>query len=180
MGMAVYNGKMYVGTLPSGEVYRYDGGQTWTLSACVDDTPDVIYRRAWSMAIHNGKLHVGTLPAGKVWSFETGAVVTQDVGSLEPGWHQIAAVRGHQDRLQLYVDGILVGDTGTTADETTETIDLSAADSVPLVVGAGPLGSFAGQVRDLRIYKGALDAVEIQRHAAAGGGAGGGGGEAKL
>jgi hypothetical protein len=181
MGMAVYNGKMYVGTLPSGEVYRYDGGQTWTLSACVDDTPDVIYRRAWSMAIHNGKLHVGTLPAGKVWSFETGAVVTQDAGSLEPGWHQIAAVRGHQDRLQLYVDGSLVGDTGTTANETAETnIDLSAVDSVPLVVGAGPLGSFAGQVRDVRIYKGALDAVEIQRHAAAGDGTGGGGGEAKL
>ena len=24
MGMAVYNGKMYAGTLPAGEVYRYD------------------------------------------------------------------------------------------------------------------------------------------------------------
>ena len=43
------------------------GGTTWTLSACVDDTPDVIYRRAWSMAVHGGRLHVGTLPSGKVW-----------------------------------------------------------------------------------------------------------------
>ena len=57
----------YAGTLPLGEVYRYEGGTQWTLSACVDDTPDVIYRRAWSMAVHDGQLHVGTLPSGKVW-----------------------------------------------------------------------------------------------------------------
>ena len=30
MGMAAYNGKMYAGTLPLAEVYRYDGGTTWT------------------------------------------------------------------------------------------------------------------------------------------------------
>ena len=51
MGMCVYNGKMYVGTLPSANVYRFDGDHNWSLSACVDDTPDVIYRRAWCMAV---------------------------------------------------------------------------------------------------------------------------------
>eukprot|EP01049_Picozoa_sp_SAG25_P000092 SAG25_NODE_3_length_30426_cov_8.268210_21_plen_107_part_00 len=71
---------MYAGTLPAGEVYRYDGGTRWTFSACVDATPGVKYRRAWSMAVHDGQLHVGTLPSGKVWSFRSGHVATVDDG----------------------------------------------------------------------------------------------------
>ena len=63
MAMAVYNGKLYAGTLPLGQVYRYDGGDTWTLTGQLDTTPDVRYRRVWSMAVYRGKLFGGTLPS---------------------------------------------------------------------------------------------------------------------
>ena len=63
--MAVYNGKLYAGTLPLGEVYRYDGDQKWTLTGQLDTTPNVKYRRVWSMAVCQGKLFAGTLPSGQ-------------------------------------------------------------------------------------------------------------------
>jgi hypothetical protein len=44
--------------------------------------------------------------------------------------------------------------------------DLSMADTVPLVIGAGPLGTFAGQIRELSIYRGALTAAQIHSMAA--------------
>ena len=64
MGMMVYNGKLYAGTLPLAEMYRYDGDKTWTRLQQLDLTPDVRYRRAWSMAVHGGRLYCGTLPWG--------------------------------------------------------------------------------------------------------------------
>ena len=36
MGMAVHNGKLYAGTLPLAEVYRYDGETTWTKVGTLD------------------------------------------------------------------------------------------------------------------------------------------------
>lgn len=51
MPLLVYNGKMYGGTLPLAEIYRYDGDENWTRFGRVDMTPEVKYRRAWSMAV---------------------------------------------------------------------------------------------------------------------------------
>ncbi len=59
----------------------------------VDTTPDVKYRRAWSMAVYRGMLFVGTLPSGKVMSLKAGAVVTLD-RQLPSGWVHLAAVKG--------------------------------------------------------------------------------------
>ena len=155
-------GSRYVGTLPSAEVYRYDGDHRWTLSACVDDTPDVIYRRAWSMAIHAGRLFVGTLPSGRVHALRTGAVATADT-ELGAGWRSVAAVRTAAQQLQLFVDGVLVGESEVGA---AAGIELDS--DVPLRVGAGPLGPFAGTLRDFKLEVGvALDAVELARRAAA-------------
>ena len=36
MAMAVYNGKLYAGTLPLAKVYRYEGGTTWTNTGQLD------------------------------------------------------------------------------------------------------------------------------------------------
>ncbi len=59
MPLVVYNGKLYGGTLPSAEIYRYDDLKAWTRIAQVDATPNVKYRRAWSMAVFQGRLFVG-------------------------------------------------------------------------------------------------------------------------
>ena len=103
MPLLVYNGKLYCGTLPSAEVFRFDGPEKWFKIGRVDQTPDVKYRRAWSMAIYNGRLFVGTLPSGRVQSIEAGRNVTLD-RAFPSGWHHVAAVR-EAKRLRLFVDG---------------------------------------------------------------------------
>ena len=108
MGMMVYNGKLYAGTLPTGSVYRYDGEGEWVSTGQLDTTPDVKYRRAWTMAVYQGRLFCGTLPSGNVLSLEAGKNVTHD-HALPGGWHHLAAVRA-DGKLRLYVDGALVAD----------------------------------------------------------------------
>ncbi len=149
MGMAVYNGKMYAGTLPLAEVFRYDGGQAWTSMGRVDLTPDVKYRRAWTMAVFQGRLFVGTLPSGKVMSLKAGEVVTLD-RQLPAGWVHLTAVKG-ADRLKLYLDGELVATSGKF-----DPADYDLSSPVPWKIGFGPHDYFNGSLSDVRVYRGAL------------------------
>lgn len=155
MPLLVYNGKMYGGTLPLAEVYRYDGDMNWARIGRVDETPDVKYRRAWSMAVFQGRLFVGTLPSGHVLSIEAGRNATWD-RELPAGWHHVAAVRG-KDRLQLYVDGKLVSESATFD---AATYDLT--NRQPLQIGLGAQDYFCGDLADVRLYRGALSAEKVR------------------
>ena len=154
MGMLVHNGQLYAGTLPLAEVYRYDGDQTWTRTGQLDRTPDVKYRRAWTMAQSKGRLFCSTLPSGRVHALEAGPCVTHD-RELPAGWHHVAAVK-HGGRLQLYVDGKLVA--GSAGFDPAR-FDLTA--DVPLLLGAGAGDNFRGGLADVRLYSRALSAQEI-------------------
>jgi gamma-glutamylcyclotransferase (GGCT)/AIG2-like uncharacterized protein YtfP len=154
MPLLVYNGKMYGGTLPKAEVYRYDEQQIWTKIDQVDHTPDVKYRRAWSMAVYQGRLFVGTLPGGRVLSIEAGRNATYD-HQLAPGWRQIVAVRD-VDQLRLYVDGRCVGQSAPLA---AEEYDLS--NLAPLLIGFGAQDHLDGSLADVRLYRGVLSEQEI-------------------
>lgn len=154
MGMAVHNGKLYAGTLPSAEVHRYDGGTTWTKVATLDNTPDVKYRRAWSMAEFGGRLYVGTLPSGKVWSMSAGHNVTYD-RELPPGWHHVAATRSGQ-RLNLFVDGKPVA-AGSWPNLPALHID----NDRPLLIGFGANDYLNGSLRDVRLYRRALPEQDV-------------------
>lgn len=156
MGMNVYNGKLYAGSLPMAEIYRRDADDLWTSVGRIDFTPDVIYRRAWSMAVYKGRLFSGTLPSGHVRSFEAGKNVTDD-RELSPGWHHLAAVRKN-NLIQLFVDGKPVADS-TPFDPAS--FDLS--NSAPLRVGFGAHDYFNGKLRDLRLYSSALTPEQIGR-----------------
>ena len=159
MPLLVYNGKMYGGTLPLAEIYRYDGDENWTRFGRVDMTPEVKYRRAWSMAVYQGRLFVGTLPSGRVLSIETGRNATYD-RALKAGWHHIAAVRG-ENALKLYIDGVLVAESsGMKAED----YDLSIDE--PLRIGFGAQDYFRGRIKDVRLYRGELTPTEIQSKAA--------------
>ena len=154
--MGVYNGKLYAGTLPLGQVYRYDGEDHWTCTGQLDTTPDVKYRRAWSSAVFQGKLYYGTLPSGKVFCLEAGRSATCG-HQLEPGWRHLAAVR-RGGMLKLYIDGKEVG--------TSSTFDPSQYDLTneePLKIGFGQHDYFHGSLCDLRLYRGALSAGEIEQ-----------------
>ena len=154
MGPNGYNGKLYVGTLPLAEIYRYDGDNRWTSMGRVDTSPNVQYRRAWSMAVFNGKLFTGTLPSGHVRSFEAGKSATYDQ-ELPSGWRHIAAVRDG-NRLSLYVDGKVVA-RSTEFDPA----KYNLSNNVPLLIGFGQHDYFNGTARDVRVYKAALTPAEV-------------------
>lgn len=156
MGMMVHNGKLYAGSLPLAEMYRFDGPENWTRLGQLDTTPDVKYRRAWTMAEFQGRLFCGTLPSGRVWSFEAGRNVTYD-RSLTSGWHHLAAVR-EGDQLKLYVDG---WPAAASAKFYPAQYDLSLDQTLKL--GFGQTDYFRGSLRDVRVYGYALDNREIQR-----------------
>lgn len=155
MPLMVYNGKMYAGTLPSAEVYRYDDPR-WTKVARLDFTPDVRYRRTWTMAVFQGRLFAGTLPSGRVHSVEIGRNVTYD-HALPAGWVHLAAVRD-SNRLRLHVNGKLVA---TSAEF--QAGNYNIANDHPLQIGFGSHDYLNGKLGDVRLYDRALAAGEIEQ-----------------
>lgn len=155
MPLVVYNGKLYGGTLPQAEVYRFDDDDMWTNIGRLDHTPDAKYRRAWSMAVFQGRLFCGTLPSGHVHSIEAGKNVTYDK-ELAPGWRHIAAVR-RRDRLELFVDGELAA---RSVEFRSSDYDLTVAQ--PLRIGLGAHDYFRGSLADVRLFRGALIPQEIR------------------
>ncbi len=155
MGMVVHNGRLIGGTLPLGEVYSYEGDTTWTRMDQLDKTPDVIYRRAWTMAEHDGKLFCSTLPSGKIYGFEAGKSVSSKE-ELPAGWQHVAAVKT-ADRLALYVNGELA-DERVIPDSISFDLDINA----PLRIGFGTKDYFNGRMRELRLYNRAIRRGEIQ------------------
>lgn len=156
MGMAVYNGKLYAGTLPLAEIYRYDGKNKWVTTGQLDKTPDVRYRRAWVTAVFDGKLYCGVLPSGHVHSLEAGKSVTYD-RALPPGWHHLVAVKA-DDVLRLYIDGKQVAQS-TKFDPAKYDLNTKS----PLKIGFGQHDYFNGKMKDLRIYDRELSPREIER-----------------
>jgi hypothetical protein len=143
MAMLPYNGAFYAGSLPLAEIYRFDGDGKWTRLKQLDETPDVKYRRVWTMAAYRGKLFCTTLPSGKIWSMSTGACVTHD-RELDAEWHSVLAER-KQGSLTVSVDHKVIGQT---------TVDAKLAlptKSLTLRVGSGPRGPFVGQLKDVWI-----------------------------
>lgn len=155
MPMMVYNGKMYAGTLPLAEVYRFDD-PSWTQVGRLDLTPDVRYRRTWTMAVFQGRMFAGTLPSGRVHSIEIGRNVTYDQ-ALPSGWVHLAAVRDGT-QLRLHVNGKLVATSAAYEGE-----DYNISNDKPLQIGFGAHDYFNGKMSDLRIYARALTTVEIKQ-----------------
>ncbi|QDT56996.1 hypothetical protein Pan44_50600 [Caulifigura coniformis] len=139
MAMLIHNGSFYAGTLPGGQVYRYAGATDWTLLKQIDQTPDVRFRRVWTMATFQGRLFSTTLPSGNVWSMSAGHLVTDD-RELGPGWHDVVAQR-KSGRLRIFVDGRKVAESDAPP------LGLKTG-GLELKLGDGPRGQFRGQVRN--------------------------------
>lgn len=158
MGMLVHNGGMFAGSLPLAEVFRYgtDAEPRWASVGRVDLTPDVTYRRAWTMAEFQGRLFVGTLPSGRVLSIAAGANVTDD-RTLSAGWHHLAAQRAGRE-LRLFVDGKLAAKSAAF-----EPASYDLRSKAPLRIGFGPTDSLRGRLRDVRLFGSAVSSDEIGR-----------------
>ena len=155
MGMIVHNGRLIAGTLPLGEVYSYEGDTTWLRMDQLDKTPDVKYRRAWTMAEHDGKVFCGTLPSGKIYGFEAGKSVMSP-NKIPSGWQHVAAIK-ITDRLKLYVNGKLVSETKIPA-----SMKFNLNNESPIKIGFGSNDYFYGRMRELRLYDRALSNQEIK------------------
>jgi hypothetical protein len=155
MGMLVHNGRLTAGTLPLAEVYTYEGRSNWRRLTQLDSTPDVKYRRAWTMAEFNGQLYCGTLPSGKVFRYEAGKNAMWDQ-PLAAGWQHLAAVK-KGDRLLLYVNGEQVAESATF-----DAADYDLDTDVPLKIGSGSNDVLKGRLSDVRIYQRALQPAEIR------------------
>ena len=62
---AVYAGQLYVGTWPSGRVYRFQEPNHWQDCGRLGDELEVM-----GMLVHNGRLIAGTLPLAEVYQFD--------------------------------------------------------------------------------------------------------------
>jgi hypothetical protein len=155
MGMLVHNGRLIAGTLPLAEVHSYEGGSTWKRLTRLDHTPDVTYRRAWTMAEHDGQVFCSTLPSGKVFAFSAGQQVAWE-HTLSSAWHHIAATKS-ADRLTLYVDGEKVAQTRAF-----DAASYQLGTTAPLCVGHGTNGRWNGRLSDVRLYPRTLNAAEIE------------------
>lgn len=155
MGMLVHNGAFYAGTLPLAQIYRYEGEQKWSLLKQLDTTPDVKYRRVWTMAQYRGKLFATTLPSGHVWSMRTGQCITWD-REFPSGWHHVAAQR-EGNVLRLFVDGAKVAES---AAENSSSLNISNDSAWQIGAGSGDM--FNGSLADVRLYKRALSVDEIR------------------
>ena len=156
MNLGTYNGMLYGGTLPHARIYRYDGDDDWAAVGTLDETPDVLYRRAASMVVFGGELFVGTLPSARVHSMRAGMVATDD-RSLPAGWHHLAGVRRGRS-VSLFVDGGHVATREAAAMAGT----LAPRPGLPLVLGGGPRAGFEGDLAAVRLWDRALDPGEVR------------------
>jgi hypothetical protein len=157
MGMLVHNGGMFAGSLPLAEVFRFrtDVDPRWDSLGRVDLTPDVMYRRAWTMAEYQGRLFVGTLPTGHALSIAAGANVTHD-HSLPTGWQHIVAQRAGRE-LKLFLNGKQVAKSAPF-----NPADYDLSTDQPLRIGFGPTDYLHGKLRDVRLFDRAISAEAIQ------------------
>lgn len=156
MGMMVHNGTVVAGSLPSGEVYRYRSNQRWEKLATLDSTPDVRYRRVWTMAEWDGQLVASTLPSGKVFAAAAGTAV-QAAHAIDDRWHHVAAVRRGSD-LELWLDGRMVARKNQP--------DLPAYDLTSqsnLKIGSGRHGTLQGTIGQVQVFSRALSPEQLEQ-----------------
>jgi len=172
--MIVYNGKLYAGVIPKAQVWRYETDGHWTLMNNLASRPDYAVEEAASwcrvptMTTFQGRLFAGTGSCisratdvdaddtlGRVLATELGQVVSHD-RDIGADWTHVAAIRQGKE-LQLFVNGECVA---TSQAPKGHSFDLRNA--LPLTIGAGPQGVFAGCIAGLRLYDGALSAEQVK------------------
>jgi hypothetical protein len=74
---AIYQGRICLGTWPTGTVFQFDGPNRFSGLGRLGDEQEVM-----AMSVYNGKLYSGTLPLGKVFRYD-GAKGWFDTGQLD-------------------------------------------------------------------------------------------------
>jgi hypothetical protein len=176
-GLVVYNGKLYGGSIPRSEVFRYDEGVKWTSVGRFLDPAGYPFKdtnewaRVTSLTVYGGRLFASMgsctsshldAPAdfrGEVFAMQAGQCVTHD-RDLGPGWKHLAAAR-RGERLEVYVNGAKTAESSARAGAA---FDLGSEQS--LRIGFGATDYFHGKIRDVRVHRRALEPDVMERMAA--------------
>jgi hypothetical protein len=185
-GLVVYNGKLYCGTIPRAEVFRFEGGTEWThlarfyapegwepVAADYQPPPGVkvantsaLWTRVTSLTVYSGKIFAGIgsctsaladAPAdvrGEVRAMRAGECISYD-RDIGTGWNHLTAIR-KKGALELYINGKLQAKSDPF---TSKQYPLS--NSQPLKIGFGEVDYFSGKIREVRLYRRALNPGEI-------------------
>jgi hypothetical protein len=182
--LEVYNGKLYAGTIPRGDIWRYEANQRWTLMRRFfspdgwepvakrqsrDDYREL--KKAWtrvtSLTVYGGRLFAsigsctGTIqhaPAdvrGRVFSLLAGQCTTYDRDPGE-GWCHWVAVK-ERGSLKIYQSGKLVAESSRF-----QSGDYNLSNKTSLRIGRGESGYFSGRLSDVRLYRRSLTSDEIR------------------
>jgi hypothetical protein len=92
--------------------------------------------------------------AGRIYAMEAGKSISYD-DDLGTGWRHLVVVR-EKGRLRLYLDG-----KECVASEPFDGEDYPLTNRASLFIGKGPQSNFSGSLADLRVYGGALSAVQV-------------------
>lgn len=189
MDLTVYNGKLYAGTIPRAELFRYERDGSWTglrrffdqsgwqpvPVADMERAPDGDRRmRDWSritsLTEHAGLLYasIGSCTSAAVDAPAdvrgtvhalSAGIVATTPRSLEPGWHHVAAT-ARSNEVSIHVDGLEVA---TATGRLPAPLTLEA----PLTIGAGEAGPYRAPLLDFRLDEAPLDDRQIAALAAA-------------
>lgn len=179
--LTLYNGKLYGGAIPRGEVSRYDDAAGWTslkrfyspqgwdpgtATGAVRDQLKA-WTRVTSLTCFKGRLYasIGSCTSsaedaplgvrGSVYSVKAGESATYEK-DLGHGWKHLTALR-QGGELRLYVDGKLVSKS-----DPFKSADYDLTTKQPLKIGFGEQDYFSGKIRDVRLYQRALSDGEVE------------------
>ncbi|MDQ1328433.1 MAG: hypothetical protein QG641_1718, partial [Candidatus Poribacteria bacterium] len=172
-GLTVYSGKLYGGTIPRSEVFRYDGRTNWVSIGRFLDPEGYEFKnsdewaRVTSLTVYDGKLFasMGSCTSshldapcdfrGKVYAIEAGKCLSfnHDIGS---GWKHLTVIK-RNDHLELFVNG--KKESVSSAFEI-DSFDLT--NDQPLRIGFGETDYFSGKIREVRLYNRAINDEEVK------------------
>ena len=121
----------------------------------MDDTED---SKGYSLTLDQGKVHVNFSAR---WLDDALRVETES--SVAPGWHHVMFTYDGSrvaDGVKIYVDGQLQ-ELKVDIDDLNQSFDVK---DQPFRIGGrgGPQSRFHGSIEDVRIYKGALSAAQVE------------------
>jgi len=150
--LVVYNNSLYAGTCCLGELYRYEGGNTWDGLGSIGSGA-----RIQSLVVYNDSLFVGKSISGNVHLMGSSLLVYAN-NSLDSNFNHIAATfNGSTGR--IFVNGVL-----ENSNSDSRNISFNYHD---LVIGHSSSGlneSFNGTIDEVRIYNRSLSKEDILMH----------------
>lgn len=150
--LCVYNGQLYGNSYSNGNLYRYDGGTTWTAEAMGTAT------RTYCLTTHDGKLMVGGYGTGVVYSVGTGEAIYGTALTADTDTYLTAVRSG--STITFYQDTTSKGTcTASFALDTTEPVYIGRGHGSSQTYGGDE--AFDGEIHNVGFWSDSMDVSAI-------------------